>query len=206
MSAKYIIKFITIGRNNVGKSCIIIQYTEDKFCENINSTIGVDYKKKFIQKGNELIKLSIFDTAGQERYSYLTKNFYKGTNGALLVYDITCRDSFNKLNFWLNDLKNNSDDIDNLFIYLVGNKKDLEEKREVSYDEASEFAYENNIPYIEVSAKTGENIDKLFDEMVKGTIKNIMKKRKEQKNYIHESMRISFLDKKTIKLNNKKCC
>ena len=206
MSAKYILKFITIGRSNVGKSCIIIQYTEDKFCENINSTIGVDYKKKFIQKGKELIKLSIFDTAGQERYSDLTKNFYKGTNGALLVYDITCRDSFNKLNFWLNDLKNNSDDIDNLFIYLVGNKKDLEEKREVSYDEASEFAYENNIPYIEVSAKTGENIDKLFDEMVKGTIKNIMKKRKEQKNYIHESMRISFLDKKTIKLNNKKCC
>ena len=206
MSAKYIIKFITIGRNNVGKSCIIIQYTEDKFCENTKSTIGVDYKKKFIQKGKELIKLSIFDTAGQEKYSDLTKNFYKGTNGALLVYDITCRDSFNKLNFWLNDLKNNSDDIDNLFIYLVGNKKDLEEKREVSYDEASEFAYENNIPYIEVSAKTGENIDKLFDEMVKGTIKNIMKKRKEQKNYIHESMRISFLDKKTIKLNNKKCC
>jgi len=206
MSAKYILKFITIGRSNVGKSCIIIQYTEDKFYENINSTIGVDYKTKFIQKGKELIKLSIFDTAGQERYSDLTKNFYKGTNGALLVYDITCRDSFNKLNFWLNDLKNNSDDIDNLFIYLVGNKKDLEEKREVSYDEASEFAYENNIPYIEVSAKTGENIDKLFDEMVKGTIKNIMKKRKEQKNYIHESMRISFLDKKTIKLNNKKCC
>jgi len=206
MSAKYILKFITIGRSNVGKSCIIIKYTEDKFYENINSTIGVDYKTKFIQKGKELIKLSIFDTAGQERYSDLTKNFYKGTNGALLVYDITCRDSFNKLNFWLNDLKNNSDDIDNLFIYLVGNKKDLEEKREVSYDEASEFAYENNIPYIEVSAKTGENIDKLFDEMVKGTIKNIMKKRKEQKNYIHESMRISFLDKKTIKLNNKKCC
>ena len=79
MSAKYILKFITIGRNNVGKSCIIIQYTEDKFCENIKSTIGVDYKKKFIQKGKELIKLSIFDTAGQEKYSDLTKNFYKET-------------------------------------------------------------------------------------------------------------------------------
>ena len=206
MSAKYIIKILTLGEHGVGKSCIIIRYIADKFDNKTQSTLAVDFKTKFIQKGNEIIKLSIFDTAGQEQYKYLIKSYYNGANGILLIFDITDRNSFEQLNSWLKDLKNNSDDLDNMFICLVGNKSDLNEKREVSYEEANKFAKEKNMPYIEVSAKTGDNINKLFSIMTKGTIIKIIEKRKNDPNAVRETIRLSFLEKEEKEVKNKRCC
>ena len=206
MSAKYIIKILTLGEHGVGKSCIIIRYIADKFDNKTQATLAVDFKTKFIQKGNEIIKLSIFDTAGQEQYKYLIKSYYNGANGILLIFDITDRNSFEQLNSWLKDLKNNSDDLDNMFICLVGNKSDLNEKREVSYEEANKFAKEKNMPYIEVSAKTGDNINKLFSIMTKGTIIKIIEKRKNDPNAVRETIRLSFLEKEEKEVKNKRCC
>ena len=206
MSAKYILKILTLGEHGVGKSCIIIRYVDEKYNDKAKATIAIDFKTKFIQKGNEIIKLSIFDTAGQEQYRYLIKNYYRGADGILLIFDITDRSSFQKLNFWLDDLKNNSDDLDNIFICLVGNKNDLNEKREISYEEANKFAEEKNMPYIEVSAKTGDNINKLFGILIKGSIVKIIDKRVNDPNAVRETIRLSFLDKEEKQVKTGGCC
>ena len=203
MSTNYIIKILTLGETQVGKTSIVLRYSEDKFNYNKIATIGIDFKIKIIRKGNEKIKVSIYDTAGQERFKNIVKHYYKGANGVLLIYDITKRDTFEKLEFWLEDLKENSDNLNNLFIYLIGNKNDLEEKREVDFEEANKFAKEKNIPYIEVSAKTGNNIKKLFDEMIKGTLTKIITF---EKNNLSNSINLSFLENEETSSKNKMCC
>ena len=205
MSADYIIKLLTLGETEVGKTSIVLRYSDDKFHDNKIATIGIDFKIKIIKKGDKKIKVSIYDTAGQERFKNIVKHYYKGANGVLLIYDITKRDTFEKLEFWLEDLKENSDNLNNLFIYLIGNKNDLEERREVDFEEANNFAKEKNIPYIEVSAKTGNNIKKLFDEMIKGTLSKIITNEKKENN-LSNSINLSFLENEETSSKNKMCC
>ena len=205
MTEKYILKLLTIGDQFVGKSSIINRYIDDKFNENIRPTLAIDYKTKMIQKGENLIKISIYDTAGEEKYRHLIKNYYNGSNGILLVFDITKRNSFDNLNFWLDELEKNCN-LNNLYIFLVGNKTDLKKERKVSYDEAKNFADMKKIPYIEISAKTGDNIDKLFNDFIKGTIINIIEQKKKDNSFLKESFKISFLDKDEKTIRDKKCC
>ena len=205
MTEKYILKLLTIGDQFVGKSSIINRYIDDKFKEDIKPTLAIDYKTKMIQKGENLIKISIYDTAGEEKYRHLIKNYYNGSNGILLVFDITKRNSFDNLNFWLDELEKNCN-LNNLYIFLVGNKTDLKKERKVSYDEAKNFADMKRIPYIEISAKTGDNIDKLFNDFIKGTIINIIEQKKKDSSFLKESFKISFLDKDEKTIRDKKCC
>ena len=205
MTEKYILKLLTIGDQFVGKSSIINRYIDDKFNENITPTLAIDYKTKMIQKGENLIKISIYDTAGEEKYRHLIKNYYNGSNGILLVFDITDKNSFDNLNFWLDELEKNCN-LNNLYIFLVGNKTDLKKERKVSYDEAKNFADMKKIPYIEISAKTGDNIDKLFNDFIKGTIINIIEQKKKDNSFLKESFKISFLDKDKKTIRDKKCC
>ena len=205
MTEKYILKLLTIGDQFVGKSSIINRYIDDKFNEKIKPTLGIDFKTKMIQKGENLIKISIYDTAGEEKYRHLIKNYYNGSNGILLVFDITKRNSFDNLNFWLDELEKNCN-LNNLYIFLVGNKTDLKKERKVSYDEAKNFADMKKIPYIEISAKTGDNIDKLFNDFIKGTIINIIEQKKKDNSFLKESFKISFLDKDEKTIRDKKCC
>ena len=158
-----------------------------------------------IKKGNEKIKVSIYDTAGQERFKNIVKHYYKGANGVLLIFDITKRDTFEKLDYWLTDLQENSDNLDYLFIYLIGNKNDLEAERKVSTEEANKFAQEKNLSYIEVSAKTGFNIKKLFDETIKRNLEKIITFEKKEMN-LNDSIRLSFLEQEEKTSKNKWCC
>ena len=203
MSAKYILKLLTLGESQVGKSSILFRYSDNKFLLTKAATIGIDMKSKIIKSGNEKIKVSIYDTAGQERFRSIIKSYYKGANGVLLVYDITKRDTFKKLDFWLEDLKKNSDDIDNLFIFLVGNKSDLEENREVSVEEANEFAKNKKLPYLEVSAKSGKNVKEVFEKTIKGAMIKLMNKKEENNN---ELIQYLFIDKEEKTVKNKRCC
>jgi small GTP-binding protein len=204
MSTNYIIKILTLGATQVGKTSIVLRYSEDKFNYNKIATIGIDFKIKIIKKGNERIKVSIYDTAGQERFQNIVKHYYKGANGVLLIYDITKRDTFKNLDFWIKDLEDNSD-IDNLFIYLIGNKNDMENKREVSWVEASNYAKEKKLPYIEVSAKTGNNIQKLFDEVIKGAMTKMLTNENKD-NSLNESIRLSFLEQEERTPKKYLCC
>lgn len=156
----YLFKFLIIGRAGVGKSCILNRFIENKFKENMTHTIGVEFGSKMITVNNKIIKLQIWDTAGQERFRSVTRSYYRGAAGALLCYDLTSRDSFNSLKNWLTDARNLASP--NIFVVLVGNKKDLESSREVSFQEATDFAKENDLMFIETSALNGEGVDEAF--------------------------------------------
>jgi len=156
----YLFKFLIIGRAGVGKSCILHQFIEQKFKDDTTHTIGVEFGSKVINVSNQSIKLQIWDTAGQERFRSVTRSYYRGAAGALLVYDISSRDSFSSLQNWLTDARSLASP--SIAVILVGNKKDLEAQREVSYQEASQFAKENDLIFLECSAFNGENVEETF--------------------------------------------
>jgi len=157
---EYIFKYIIIGDMGVGKSCLLHQFTEKKFQQDSPHTIGVEFGTRIIDVMGKKIKLQIWDTAGQERFRAVTRSYYRGAAGALLVYDSTRRITYNHLASWLTDARNLTHP--NTVIMLVGNKKDLEDQRDVSYDEAKQFADENGLLFVESSAKTGENVEAAF--------------------------------------------
>ncbi|XP_055906412.1 ras-related protein Rab-4A [Eupeodes corollae] len=156
----YLFKFLIIGNAASGKSCLLHHFTEAKFKDDCSHTIGVEFGSRIVNVGGKAVKLQIWDTAGQERFRSVTRSYYRGAAGALLVYDTTSRDSFNALTNWLNDARTLASP--NIVILLVGNKKDLEEARDVTFLEASSFAQENELIFLETSAKTGENVEEAF--------------------------------------------
>lgn len=155
----FLFKFLIIGSAGVGKSCILHHFIENKFKPDSSHTIGVEFGSKVVTARGKRAKLQIWDTAGQERFRSVTRSYYRGAAGALLVYDITSRDSFNSLTDWLTDARTLASP--NIVIILVGNKKDLED-REVTFLEASKFAQENDLIFLEASALTGDHIDDTF--------------------------------------------
>ena len=155
-------KIIVIGSKYVGKTCITNQATKHVFLENAyNPTIGMEIYNLFVKIDNKIIKLQIWDTCGQEIYRSLISNYYRSASLAIIVYSIDRKDSFEDLDLWIKELKmNNSPDSK---VVLVGNKLDLEENRQVSYEEGNKHAKDNGfIDFFETSAKTGENISKMF--------------------------------------------
>ncbi|MDP2434317.1 MAG: GTP-binding protein [archaeon] len=157
---EYIFKYIIIGDMGVGKSCLLHNFTEGKFAPDSPHTIGVEFGTRIIEVVGRKIKLQVWDTAGQERFRAVTRSYYRGAAGALLVYDVTRRSTFNHLTSWLSDARNLTNP--NTVIMLIGNKKDLEDQREVTFEEASRFAKENSLIFVEASAKTGENVEHAF--------------------------------------------
>eukprot|EP01095_Lingulamoeba_sp_RSL-Kostka_P002926 TRINITY_DN1383_c0_g1_i2.p1 TRINITY_DN1383_c0_g1~~TRINITY_DN1383_c0_g1_i2.p1 ORF type:complete len:211 (+),score=69.69 TRINITY_DN1383_c0_g1_i2:43-675(+) len=157
---EFIFKYIIIGDMGVGKSCLLHQFTEKKFIAESDQTIGVEFGTRIIEISKRKIKLQIWDTAGQERFRAVTRSYYRGAAGALLVYDVTRRETFNHLTDWLTDARNMTNP--NTIIMLIGNKSDLDSKRAVSYESAARFAKENDLIFIETSAKTGQNVEEAF--------------------------------------------
>ena len=204
MAAKYIIKILTLGDTQVGKSSIVLRYTEDKFDDNQFSTIGIDYKTKYMKMDDSSVKVLIWDTAGQEKFRNIAKQYYKGANGVLLIYDICSRKTFERVEFWLKELKENNR-IDELFICLVGNKNDLEDKREISIEEGEKYANDNNILFLEVSAKSGKGIIDLFKKVIKGALDKVYTKI--EKDEGEDKVRLSsFLEKIDVKEKQRRCC
>jgi len=161
----YTLKFIVIGDSSVGKSNLLLQFTDKRFEHTHDVTIGIEFGSKIISYDNTIYNIQVWDTAGQETYKALTKSYYRGAIGCLLVYDITNRDSFNDVSTWLSDIKESNPD--NTNIILIGNKIDLEEYRTVSYEEGKKFADDNKIEFMETSAKTGANVYNSFINMIK---------------------------------------
>ncbi|CRK94097.1 CLUMA_CG007620, isoform A [Clunio marinus] len=158
----YIFKYIIIGDMGVGKSCLLHQFTEKKFMASCPHTIGVEFGTRIIEVDKQKIKLQIWDTAGQERFRAVTRSYYRGAAGCLMVYDITRRSTYNHLSSWLTDTKNLTNP--STVIFLIGNKGDLESTREVTYEEAKKFADENGLMFAETSAMTGQNVEEAFLE------------------------------------------
>ncbi|KAK5581374.1 hypothetical protein RB653_001406 [Dictyostelium firmibasis] len=156
----YLVKFIIIGSQSVGKSCLLFRFVDNKFKSQSNHTIGVDFASKVIDIQGKNVKLQIWDTAGQERFRSVVISYYRGSAGVALVYDVTNRESYNHITNWLSDVKSLASP--DVTIILVGNKADLTEQREVTFLEASRIAQENGLLFMETSALTGEGVEEMF--------------------------------------------
>mmetsp|Transcript_28685 Transcript_28685/g.33124 ORF Transcript_28685/g.33124 Transcript_28685/m.33124 type:complete len:210 (-) Transcript_28685:42-671(-) len=159
LSYKYVFKYIVIGDSGVGKSCLLMQFTDKRFGQR-DPTIGVEFACKMITVDSTNIKLQVWDTAGQEAYGSITRSYYKAAAGALIVYDITRRKTFENVRKWLNEVREGGSSA--LQMLLVGNKTDLESIREVSFSEGEALAREFKIGFMETSAKTAQNVDDAF--------------------------------------------
>jgi len=160
MSYAYLFKYIIIGDTGVGKSCLLLQFTDKRFQPVHDLTIGVEFGARMITIDNRQIKLQIWDTAGQESFRSITRSYYRGAAGALLVYDITRRETFNHLTRWLEEARQNANQ--SMVIMLIGNKSDLEHRRAVTKEEGEAFAKEHGLIFLETSAKTADNVEEAF--------------------------------------------
>ena len=157
-------KVVLIGDMKVGKTNIVSRYIKNEFNKDSMSTIGVEFGSKELVIEGHNVKVQIWDTAGQEKYKSITNAYYKGAKGAFVVYDITNKNSFDNADNWLNNLRASADK--KCSIILIGNKSDLEDKREVSIEQGEEKAKNSEIAFMETSALSGDNIDKAFEMMI----------------------------------------
>ena len=160
MSHSYQFKYIIIGDAAVGKSCLMLNFIDKRFRSEHDLTIGVEFGSKIIDIKGTKIKLQIWDTAGSESFKSITRSYYRSAAGALLVYDITHRDSFNHLSEWLNEARFNGNPA--MAITLVGNKLDLDDQRIISVEEGKRYAKDNGLDFLETSALTGHNVNEAF--------------------------------------------
>ena len=190
-------KIMVIGESKVGKTSVIKKYTQNKFGGVYLTTVGVDFQDKIINIDDRKIRLQIWDTAGQERFRNITKNYFNSSNGFLLIYDITDKESLEHLNFWNAQIQLNAPAKSKSV--LLGNKCDLEGSRAVSIEEGKIFAEKNKIKFFETSAKNGTNIDQAF-EYLANEIYN------EQKMEIRSVTSSQVLSKSQTFKSKKKCC
>ncbi|KAM7537044.1 hypothetical protein Aperf_G00000070948 [Anoplocephala perfoliata] len=168
----YLFKFLIIGNASTGKTCILRRYTERKFFQNIQHTIGAEFGSRIINVDGTHVKIQIWDTAGQERFRSLARSYYHDAVGTLLVYDITNRNSFNDVMKWLGDARQLA--APGVVVILVGNKKDrVDTDGQVTHWEANTFAQENGLQFIETSALTGENVDEAFATCVRALLAKV---------------------------------
>ena len=158
------VKIVLAGDSGVGKTNILSRFTRDFFSEDSKSTIGVEFATKNIVINNKLIKANIWDTAGQENYKSITRAYFHGALGAIIVFDITQSSSFDSVSKWLKDIRDNTEK--DAIIMLIGNKNDLEDKRTVLAEEAIKYAKTEQLLYIETSALNSKNISDAFNMIV----------------------------------------
>ena len=163
-------KLIFLGDQSVGKSCILNRFMNDTFTEEYQATIGLDFQSKNVQIDNQDIHLLLYDTAGQEKFRALIPMYTRDANIILLVYDVTSKDSFLHLSDWLKDLTNVKKE--DVIFAVVGNKIDLDDRREVNSNEGENYAKEHDFIFAEVSAKTGDGFSELFYKNLFEKIRN----------------------------------
>ena len=160
----YKLKIVVIGDSRVGKTNLIKRFIINTFNQNSKSTLGVEFISKLYKIKNHIFKIEIWDTAGQERYKSITAVYYNGAKGALIVYDITSRNSFNNLDKWMTEIKDKTSN--DIKLMIIGNKIDLKQFREVTIEEAVTKAKELGIPLMETSALDSTNVKKAFNALL----------------------------------------
>ncbi|KAF9679698.1 hypothetical protein SADUNF_Sadunf06G0041500 [Salix dunnii] len=156
----YVFKIVLIGDSAVGKSQFLARFARNEFNADSKATIGVEFQTKTLSMDNKTVKAQIWDTAGQERYRAVTSAYYRGAVGAMLVYDMTKRQSFDHMARWLEELRGHADK--NIIIMLIGNKCDLGSLRAVPTEDAEEFAQRENLFFMETSALEATNVETAF--------------------------------------------
>eukprot|EP00485_Elphidium_margaritaceum_P021633 CAMPEP_0202712260 /NCGR_PEP_ID=MMETSP1385-20130828/36152_1 /ASSEMBLY_ACC=CAM_ASM_000861 /TAXON_ID=933848 /ORGANISM="Elphidium margaritaceum" /LENGTH=202 /DNA_ID=CAMNT_0049372231 /DNA_START=144 /DNA_END=752 /DNA_ORIENTATION=+ len=167
----HLFKFTIIGDSGVGKSCLMMRFADDTFNESFITTIGVDFRFRTITVDDKIVKLQIWDTAGQEKFKTITSSYYRNAHAVMIVYDVSDRKSYENIEQWLSDIEKFCPS--QVCKMIIGNKCDiLDSEREVDLASAQNFAENLKIPYIETSAKTANNVETAFIKMVRQLIKN----------------------------------
>jgi len=161
----HLFKLLLIGDSGVGKSSLLLRFSDNTFSDSFIATIGVDFKIKTMDINGAQVKLQIWDTAGQERFRTITSSYYRGAHGIIVVYDVTNYDSFSNVRKWLQEINRYASE--NVQKILVGNKCDLVTERKVSFEEAKELADELGVMFLETSAKNSTNVNVAFEQMAK---------------------------------------
>ena len=212
----YIFKVIIIGDSGVGKSSLLLKYTRDKFDKDYNVTIGVDFGSKLIEipsKDNSLknIKLQIRDTAGQEKFRTITKSYYRGCAAAIIVFDVTCKESFNNIYSWIKTVREECSADTN--IVLIGNKID-KSGRIIEYDKAVKLARKNGIKYFETSAMENESTSVAFNILAQDILNKMLDTYpklptgvRECKDDFNKRIKLNLdIDLDNKKIYRKRCC
>lgn len=161
-------KLLLIGDSGVGKTCLLFRFSDDAFNTTFISTIGIDFKIKTVELGGKKIKLQIWDTAGQERFHTITTSYYRGAMGIMLVYDVTSAKTFDNISKWLRNISEHAnEDVEKM---ILGNKCDMEERRQIARERGEAIAREHRIPFLETSAKTNVNVEKAFMELTQAIL------------------------------------
>ena len=185
-------KILLLGDSTVGKTCFLLRYTDDTFLDLHMATIGLDYRlKTMILDDHRIVKVQLWDTAGQDKFRAITRNYYKGARGIILIYDVTNIKSFENIKKWINEIKEEISE--KVTIVLIGNKIDNEGERKISKDQGEKLANEYGVTFFETSAKTGQGIN----ESVFYLVQKIVEADPEIKN---KGKRL------IIKNKNKRCC
>ncbi|KAJ0090553.1 hypothetical protein Patl1_13224 [Pistacia atlantica] len=156
-------KLVLLGDMGTGKTSLVLRFVKGQFFDFQESTIGAAFFTQVLSLNEATVKFDIWDTAGQERYHSLAPMYYRGAAAAVVVYDVTSRESFEKAKKWVQELQRQGNP--NLIMFLVANKVDLKDKRKVGYEDGELYAKENGLSFLETSAKTAENVNELFYEI-----------------------------------------
>ncbi|KAI5147961.1 Ras-related protein Rab-11A [Enteropsectra breve] len=205
-SKTYLFKIVLIGDSYTGKTNILSRLINDRPLKDSKPTIGVEFGTKLVKINDDSVNVQLWDTAGQERYHAITSAYYRGSHGAVIVYDITSKDSFdNSLSLWLSTVKDAAKT--DIPIILLGNKNDLESDRAVSYSDAQARAHSMGIGFFETSALTGTNVQQAFDSFIK-TLYN--KETEKEVSFGKAKVRREDLVGKQLEMKNKekksRCC
>ncbi|KAJ2662644.1 GTP-binding protein [Coemansia sp. RSA 1200] len=171
-SYDYLMKLLIIGDSGVGKSCLLLRFSDDQFTPSFITTIGIDFKIRTIELDGKRIKLQIWDTAGQERFRTITTAYYRGAMGILLVYDVTDERSFNNIENWYMNVEQHASEGVNKI--LIGNKCDIDDRRVVTKDMGQALANKFNINFKETSAKSNINVEESFLELAADIKKRLL--------------------------------
>ncbi|KAG9389656.1 Small GTPase superfamily [Carpediemonas membranifera] len=174
----YLMKLLLIGDSAVGKSCLLLRFSEDQFTPSFITTLGIDFKLRVIETNGKKIKLQIWDTAGQERFRTITNAYYRGAMGVILVYDVTSRQSFENIQHWMTNIaKNASGDVNKI---IIGNKCDDEENRQVQTEEGQSLADQYGVPFLEASAKEDINVNEAFYQIAGDIVDRLVRAEAEE--------------------------
>ncbi|KAJ8648804.1 hypothetical protein MRB53_001827 [Persea americana] len=205
---EYLFKVVIIGDSAVGKSNLLSRYARNEFDMNSKATIGVEFQTRSMEINGKEVKAQIWDTAGQERFRAVTSAYYRGAVGALVVYDISRRSTFESVRRWLDELNTHSDTT--VARMLVGNKCDLENIRDVSVEEGKSLAEEEGLFFMETSALDATNVKKAFEMVIKEIYNNVSRKVLNSDTYKAELSinRVSLVNNSDSKQNQNKysCC